>query len=133
MLFLNINTHKGEILTTIHKLFRYQRNLVRNDTLTFYIGLKKLNKIQQWESNVSCFSLNLCLIPFEIIFKKILDLNDESIDINVNSMNNTDDDYCTIIQSFGENPQSFGLYTHKCDDKYIRGYPLCRLMRMLYF
>ncbi|CAF4782816.1 unnamed protein product, partial [Rotaria sp. Silwood2] len=39
------------ILTTIHQLFRYQRNAAGNDTLTFFIGLKRINLIQQWESN----------------------------------------------------------------------------------
>lgn len=42
-----------EILSsTIHDLFRFQRNLMNNDTLIFFIGLKQINQIKQWESNV---------------------------------------------------------------------------------
>ena len=39
--------------TTIHQLFRFQRNLNSNDNLTFFLGFKRINGIQQWESNVS--------------------------------------------------------------------------------
>ncbi|CAF3465422.1 unnamed protein product [Rotaria sp. Silwood1] len=99
------------ILTTIHQLFRYQRNTAGNDTLTFFIGLKRINRLQQWESNVR-------------------NVNEERFDINVNSLNN-DDDYCTIIQSSGGNPQSFGIYSHRCDNQYISGYPLCRIIPSL--
>ena len=42
--------------TTIHQLFRFQRNLNSNDNLTFFLGFKRIDGIQQWESNVSCFS-----------------------------------------------------------------------------
>ena len=63
--------------------------------------------------------------------KKIIDLNEASFQINVNSVN--DDDYCTIIQSSGGNTQSYGIYAHRCDDASIRGYPLCRLLFFIYF
>ena len=44
-----------EILsTTIYDLFHYQRDIVnRNNTLTFFIGFKQINRVKQWESNVS--------------------------------------------------------------------------------
>ncbi len=38
-----------------------------------------------------------------------------------------------MIQSDGGNPSSFGIYAYRCDDDSIRGYPLCRLTRMLKF
>lgn len=64
---------------------------------------------------------------------KIINYNEELFSINVNSVVNNDDDYCTIIQSRGENPQSFSIYAHRCDDDNIRGYPLCRLNRLFLF
>ncbi|CAF2040937.1 unnamed protein product [Rotaria magnacalcarata] len=99
---------QNTLRTTIHRLFRNQRDSTGNNTLTFYIGLKRINRIQFWESNIT-------------------NPNDQSFEIKVNSVNN-DDDYCTIIQSSGGNPQTFGIYSHKCDDRSIRGYPLCRLI-----
>jgi hypothetical protein len=51
--FNKIKKNLDEILTTIYQLFRYQRNAAGNDTLMFYIGLKRINTIKQWQSNVS--------------------------------------------------------------------------------
>ncbi len=63
----------------------------------------------------------------------MINYNDISFTIDVNSVNNNDDDYCTIIQSSNGNPSSFGIYAHRCDDGSIRGYPLCRLLRIILF
>ncbi|CAF0846728.1 unnamed protein product [Rotaria sordida] len=106
------NSTEQEILqrilaTTIHDLFHFQRSSANNNTLTFFIGLKQINRIKQWESNV-------------ISYNKSLETNFTSI-IN-------EEDYCTIIQSNGSNIQSIRIYDHKCDDISIRGYPLCRLL-----
>ncbi len=65
--------------------------------------------------------------------QKMINLNEELFKINVNSVNNNNDDYCTIIQSNGGNSQSYQIYAHRCDDTSIRGYPLCRLIRMFTF
>jgi hypothetical protein len=61
---------------------------------------------------------------------KVINYNEATFPINVSSVTN-DDNYCTIIQSSGANPQSFGIYSYRCDDDSVRGYPLCRLLRML--
>jgi hypothetical protein len=132
LFFFIFNIYKkinlDELLTTIYQLFRYQRNAARNNTLTFYIGLRRINGIKQWQSNVSCcFFIIKKLISIK---KKVINYNGATFDINVSSVNNNNDDYCTIIQSSGGNPQSFGIYAHRCDDDSIRGYPLCRLIRM---
>lgn len=41
-----------EMIETISKLFRYQIDERRNDTLNFYVGLKRIKSIKQWEDNV---------------------------------------------------------------------------------
>ena len=80
-----------------------------------------------------------CKFSFDIYFylynnnqKKVINSND-IFPIDVNSVNNNNEDYCTIIQSSGGNPSSFGIYAHRCDDGSIKGYPLCRLLRNIYF
>ena len=62
--------------------------------------------------------------------KKVINYSEESFSINVSSVINNDDDYCTIIQSSSGNIPSFSISAHRCDDDSIRGYPLCRLIRM---
>ncbi|CAF5216517.1 unnamed protein product, partial [Rotaria magnacalcarata] len=39
------------LLTTIHQLFHFQRTSLNNNTLSFFIGLKQINRIKRWESN----------------------------------------------------------------------------------
>ena len=42
--------------TTIDQLFSFQRKLNSNNNLTFFLGFKRIDGIQQWESNVICLS-----------------------------------------------------------------------------
>ncbi|CAF2093138.1 unnamed protein product [Rotaria magnacalcarata] len=92
------------LLTTIHQLFHFQRTSLNNNTLSFFIGLKQINRIKRWESNAISYN--------------------ESLGINLIN----DEDYCTIIQSDGSNAQSLRILDHKCDDTTIYGYTLCRLL-----
>ncbi|CAF1112160.1 unnamed protein product [Adineta steineri] len=102
-----------EILsTTIYELFHYQIDSNGNNLLTFYIGLKQINQIKQWESNVISYN--------------------QSFEINITSVINEDDDYCTVIQSNGSNLQSIKIYNHRCNDTSIYAYPLCRLLPSVY-
>ncbi|UJR20328.1 hypothetical protein I4U23_023459 [Adineta vaga] len=97
-----------EILTTtIYELFRYQRRISNSDLLTFFIGLKQINRIKQWESNIISYN--------------------QTLQVNLSSIT-TDEDYCTVIQSNGINIQSISILSHRCNDTSIRGYPLCRLL-----
>ncbi|CAF1215178.1 unnamed protein product [Adineta ricciae] len=98
---------QNEISTVISQLFRYQRNLQGNDTLSFYIGLRRISQIKQWQSN-------------------IINYNEISISINTNSVN-PNEDYCTIIQASSATFQSYGIYAYRCNDTTINAYPLCRL------
>ena len=50
---------------TIEKFFHYQIDQRGNDTLTFYIGLKRINQAKQWEGNVSPFVFSLEMTIFE--------------------------------------------------------------------
>ena len=58
-----------EMFDTIEKLFHYQIDQRGNDTLTFYIGLKRINQIKQWQDNVNLLSFSL-LIYFKEIFSE---------------------------------------------------------------
>ncbi|CAF4100035.1 unnamed protein product, partial [Adineta steineri] len=102
------NILQNEILPTIYQLFRYERNSIGNNTLSFYIGLTRINQIKQWQSN-------------------IINYNENIFQINVTSFNNSQDDYCTIIQTSPANPQLFTIYAQQCNDINTIAYPLCRL------
>ncbi|CAF1452722.1 unnamed protein product, partial [Adineta ricciae] len=95
------------LTTTIYDLFRYQRRIMGSNLLTFFIGLKQINQIKQWESNA---------IPFN-----------QSLQLNLSSIT-IDGDYCTVIQSNGVDPQSIQILSVRCNDTTIMGYPLCRLL-----
>ncbi|UJR29534.1 hypothetical protein I4U23_010751 [Adineta vaga] len=95
---------QNELLTTIFQLFHKQRDQQNNATLSFYIGLKRISKVKQWESN-------------------IINFNEITNTINTNGII-IDEDYCTIIQSTNG---MFGIYAYRCNDANIQAFPLCRL------
>lgn len=103
--WLNSNEFEslGNLLSSKYfQIFSGQRKFFGNDTLTFHIGLKQLNGIEQFESNSIALSSNFV---------------------------NISEDFCTIIHLNSSTTDSIRLSLIDCYQSNVKSYPLCRLDR----
>ena len=79
-------------------------------------------------SSLSSFVFCCKMLNFAIC-KKVINYDENSSSVKVNLTLNSNEDYCTMIESSSIDRQLFQIVSHRCDSQETNVYPLCRLQR----